>query len=280
MIEIVKWSEIFESADTRKRQRLGWFLNPSGCDSKGFRKLMRDGKDGLEALGFFQALCQSMATMSIKIRQSGTFKNSDDSLMDFDDIMELSRLDGRTPADYRQITGRLVACGWICLHKSLESQQSATSLPPPCHLPPGFVQGEGEGEGQEKGEGEGEGEKFTPATPQLSDTFTTQTTADLESVIDRIRRLRPGWEKTALTYEEMQSISKNASCLLSIATEDWNMIGRYLNAKLPQGDASWQPRFRKQLIESAPDVLQHASNWAWKNGQKPKITPDKSGIWK
>jgi hypothetical protein len=280
MIEIVKWSEIFESADTRKRQRLGWFLNPSGCDSKGFRKLMRDGKDGLEALGFFQALCQSMATMGIKTRQSGIFRNSDETMMDFDDIMELSRLDGREPADYRQITGRLVACGWIRLHNSLESEQSATCLPPVCHSSPGFVKGEGEGQGQE--EGEGEEREIPPTTPpsSLSDKFTTQTASDLESVIQRIRRLRPGWEKTALTYDEMQSVSKNASCLLSISADDWNMIGKYLHAKLPQGDASWQPRFRKQLIEHAPDVLQHASNWAFKNGKNPKPAADNSGIWK
>lgn len=152
MIEIIKWSESFESADTRKRQRLGWFLSPSGCDSKGFRRLMRDGKGGLESLGFFQALCQSMATMSIQTRSTGTFTNSDGTLMDFDDIMELSRLSGMDPADYRHIVGRLVACGWIRLHKSLESQQSAACLPLVCHLSPGFVQGEGEGqeEGKEK----------------------------------------------------------------------------------------------------------------------------------
>jgi len=152
MIEIVKWSQCFESADTRKRQRLGWFLSPSGCDSKGFRKLMRDGKEGLAALGFFQALCQSLATMSISTRQSGTFQNSDGSMMEFEDILEVSRLGGMSPADYRQITGRLVASGWIVLHKSLDLEQNADSLPPICHLSPSFVQGEGEG--QEEGAGE------------------------------------------------------------------------------------------------------------------------------
>ena len=103
MIEIVKWSKCFETPDTRKRQRLGWFMSPSGCDSRGFRKLMRMGDDGLIALGFFQALCQTMATQNIETRKDGVFKNSDDSLMDFDDIIELSRLGGRLSADCRQI---------------------------------------------------------------------------------------------------------------------------------------------------------------------------------
>jgi hypothetical protein len=154
MIEIVKWSNAFESADTRKRQRLGWFLCPSGCDSKGFRQLMRMGNDGLIALGFFQALCQSMATQSIESRRAGIFKNSDNSTMDFTDVLEVSRLNGMEPADSRQIIGRLVSVGWLRICNPLETQQSAANLPPVCHPSPGFVQGEGEGEGQEEEKGE------------------------------------------------------------------------------------------------------------------------------
>lgn len=163
MIEITKWSLCFESADTRKRQRLGWFLSPSGCDSKGFRKLMRDGKDGLATLGFFQALCQSMATQNASSRKVGIFQNSDGELMDFDDIMELSRLNGMAPADYQQIIGRLVSVGWICLHKSLETEQSATCLPPVCQSHPGFVKGEGEGKGQGEGKEQGQGGERAPS---------------------------------------------------------------------------------------------------------------------
>jgi hypothetical protein len=133
MIEILKWFETFESADTRKRQRLGWFLTPSGSDSKGFRKLMRLGRDGVTALGFFNALCQAMATMPIANRKAGTFMNSDGTLMDFEDILEFSRLGGMEAAEYRQITSTLAAHGWIALHKSLEDQGFAVNLPVTCH---------------------------------------------------------------------------------------------------------------------------------------------------
>lgn len=123
--------------------------------------LMRSGKDGLAALGFFQALCQSMATQSIATRQSGIFQNSDGTLMEFADILELSRLGGMSPADYRQITGRLVACGWISLHKSLDLEQNASCLPVVCQSSPGFVQGEGEG--KEEGQEQEQGHPLTPS---------------------------------------------------------------------------------------------------------------------
>ena len=58
MIKIKDWSATYENSDTRKRQRLGWFLTPSGTDSKGYRMLMREGKNGLLALGVFSGLCQ------------------------------------------------------------------------------------------------------------------------------------------------------------------------------------------------------------------------------
>lgn len=154
MIKIIKWSECFESADTRKRQRLGWFLSPSGCDSKGFRKLMRMGKDGILALGVFQALCQSMATQTIESRRAGAFLNSDGTPMEIPDILELSRLSGMEPADWWQTIGRLVAVGWISCSNSLELEQYADHLPVVCQSSPGFVQGEGEGQEEEKGEGE------------------------------------------------------------------------------------------------------------------------------
>ena len=206
MIEIVKWSECFESADTRKRQRLGWFLSPSGCDSKGFRKLMRMGKDGLIALGFFQSLCQSMATMSLSVRQSGTFRNSDQSLMEFDDIVELSRLDGMDPADYRQIIGRLVRVGWVSLHKSLNSEQSATSLPPICHSSPSFVQGEGEGEGEGQEEEQGQ-EKETPPNPQ----------GGMDELFPEI--LPKNWNR--LTRSEQGRVKVNHNTLQMITIGKW-----------------------------------------------------------
>ena len=147
MFNIVNWSEKFETADTRKRQRLGWFLAPSGNDSKGYRKLMRQGKDGVIAYGVFMALCQYMATLSKESR--GSFVNSDGTEMDFDDLSEVTRIE---VADIRHATGTLVACGWLTPIGTTICQSSASHLPPICQSSPSFVKEEGEEQGQGQGE--------------------------------------------------------------------------------------------------------------------------------
>ena len=151
MITINNWSKAFETCDTRKRQRLGWFLAPSGCDSKGYRQLMRKGKDGIAALGVFQALCQIMATLPLEIRKGGSLINSDGTEMDLFDISEITRI---TPADLRQYTADLRQVGWVSYIEKEENIESADCLPfISDHLPQnsGFVKGEGEE--QEKGKG-------------------------------------------------------------------------------------------------------------------------------
>ena len=155
MFNIVNWSEKFETADTRKRQRLGWFLAPSGNDSKGYRKLMRQGKDGIVAYGVFMALCQYMATLSKESR--GSFVNSDGTEMDFDDLSEVTRIE---VADIRHATGTLVACGWLTPIGTTICQSSASHLPPICQSSPSFVKEEGEEQGEEE-EKEKEKEKGT-----------------------------------------------------------------------------------------------------------------------
>jgi hypothetical protein len=154
MITITKWSEQFETADTRKRQRLGWYLAPSGCDSKGYRLLMRGGVDGIKAFGIFNALCQLMATFGKDAR--GSFVNSDGSGMTMADLSEMIRVPNK---EIEKAFNLLTECGWISLIPTTICQSSATSMPPACHphatsMPEnsGFVKGEGEGEEQGKEE--------------------------------------------------------------------------------------------------------------------------------
>ncbi len=145
MIRINKWSDSFENADTRKRQRLGWINVQTGCDSRGYRKLMRDGEEGLKAYAVFIAMCQFMGTLKKEIR--GEFRNSDGSLMDIYDISETTRI---SVADIQHATGRLAACGWITLLESVSDEESASDLPPICQSSPAFVQGKGKGKGEVK----------------------------------------------------------------------------------------------------------------------------------
>lgn len=127
-IEIVGWDSTFETADTRKRQTLGYFGSPTGCNSKGFRLLMRSN-GGVEALGLFQAICQLFATFKKEIRKGGKLVNSDGSGMEVADLWQMI---GISVAD----NGRLVAsltllekAGWLVLH----DKELTENLPPTCH---------------------------------------------------------------------------------------------------------------------------------------------------
>lgn len=166
MIKINNWSESFESADTRKRQRLGWFLAPTGCDSKGYRMLMREGQQGVISLGVFQALCQIMGTLSKDIRKSGILANSDGTGMEVADLWEITRIE---VADLTRSIELLEKVKWITVENEDVKEGSAGDVPPICHpsagsVPnnSGFVKGEGEGEG----EGEEQGQGQDPLSPK------------------------------------------------------------------------------------------------------------------
>jgi hypothetical protein len=157
MFEINKWDDRFETAHTRKRQRLGWYLAPSGNDSKGYRKLMRNGKDGILALGVFAALCQHTATLSKDLR--GRLCNSDGSAMDIEDISEITRM---KVADIRHAGGMLVACGWL----TYMDKGICQDVPPICQPSANFPQGEEEGEGEGKGKATAKAEEIYSHYPK------------------------------------------------------------------------------------------------------------------
>lgn len=166
MVTITNWDSRFETANTRKRQRLGYISCETGCDSRGYRMLMREGSPGVMALGVFQALCQTMGTFPRDVRATGEFRNSDGTSMELADLWEITRIQ---EADLRQALALLRKVGWI----SLITQQSATGLPPVCHPPAanvpqnsGFVQVEVEGEVEVQGKVEVEVIAPTSAEPE------------------------------------------------------------------------------------------------------------------
>lgn len=143
MIEIRKWDETFESADTRKRQRLKSFYCPSGTDSKGMLNLLCHfpRADALAALGVFLIFCQYSATLPQKHR--GKLLHSDSSPMSVDFLSKLLRIEiCHLHAALQILSDERV--NWVILHHDFD--QSAGNLPVICQSSPGFVQGEGEGE--------------------------------------------------------------------------------------------------------------------------------------
>ena len=158
MIKIVKWNETFENADSRKRQRLGIFYMPSGCDSSGYLSLMSEFPQdkALMAFGVFIALCQQSATLRKGVR--GSFIKGDGSPMSEKQISMMIHVDVcHLRAAIEVLADKRVK--WVeLLEKNIDMppicHQSASSVPQNSD----FVQGEGEGEGEVEGEGEGKGE--------------------------------------------------------------------------------------------------------------------------
>lgn len=164
MYRINKWSETFENADSRKRQRLGWFMCPSGNDSGGYLELMSRGADGIAAYGVFIAICQWSATRGKQ--QRGEVSRNDGRPMS----VELLATTIRMPLDV--VAKSLpVLChpdvGWITNENTTKTavatvtetgvpEKRASAVPSTCQSHPEnspIVKGEGEGEGKGKGKG-------------------------------------------------------------------------------------------------------------------------------
>ena len=154
MYSISKWSDTFENADSRKRQRLGWLLFPSGCDSVGYIELMSYGADGVAAFGTFASLCQWSATSCRSLR--GILARSDGSEMTASQLAATIRQPLEVVERSIQL---LVIVGWLKYENTGIVDENVTNLPHPagdlpmsasvCQSHPTespIVQGEGEGE--------------------------------------------------------------------------------------------------------------------------------------
>lgn len=74
----------------------------------------------------------------------------------------------------------------------------------------------------------------------------------------------PGW-----TSNERHMAADSLEALASISSESWDIVRRYLAARLPEGDPGWQPRSRLKLLEAPADVLAHAMAWHRKQPSRP-----------
>ena len=127
---INKWSETFENADSRKRQRMGWLLLPSGNESAGYIELMSYGDRGIKAFGVFIAICQWSATNRQICR--GKLARSDGRVLSPRQIASVIRVDEKTVVDAIELLTD-PDVGWLLYKENEESatpcQSSATNLP-------------------------------------------------------------------------------------------------------------------------------------------------------
>lgn len=117
-----------------------------------------------------------------------------------------------------------------------------------------------------KAEAEAEAEELETLTRSnsLPSAASAAGSFDLEP---KIQALKPGW-RVALNKAEQDAMDANARSLDSLTDADWHNLREYLHAKIPQGVPGFQPRSRLLFIQSAPDVVSYATEWARKN--KPK----------
>ena len=181
MYKISKWSETFETADTRKRQRLGWFMCPSGNESAGYMELMSRGEDGVLAFGVFIAICQWSATRTKE--QRGLICRNDGREMSLELLASTIRISPEIICRSVPIlchpdiawmtcenTGSAISLHNTTSNNKAESCQSpAGSLPVVCQSHPAnsaIVKGQGEGQGE--GQGKGRSVFLKPSVEEVS----------------------------------------------------------------------------------------------------------------
>lgn len=132
MIKISKWSDNFETSKSRKLERCDYFHAPARCDSSGYIELMSLGDRGVIAFGIFQGMCQAMAGMRRKVRESGTFQKATGEMMSAAHIATLCHVSATL---FESAIIELERVGWIEIFASAtcppRSDQSSATCPPP-----------------------------------------------------------------------------------------------------------------------------------------------------
>jgi hypothetical protein len=99
--------------------------------------------------------------------------------------------------------------------------------------------------------------------------ITKTTEGELRKLGEKVRSLRPQWQKMPLTHAEERLLFANMAALDALEEEDWNTLRQYLSARLEQGEGGWQPHSRAKFIETCPDVWARAEAWNFKQQKKP-----------
>ena len=268
-ITIKKWSETFENADSRKRQRLGFFYAPSGCDSAGYLALMSEFEpaDAWQTLGIFTALCQHAATMRREVR--GSFINSSGKPMTTRQIAMLIR------CDHDLLLRSLdLLCDervrWISADDLPDACQSSADDVPPSSLVCGKAKDKDKDKDKAKakrqGQGQGQGQAQEQNTPPSSEP------SPLDELKTRINNLRPEWQKPARwAYSEEQFLHGGAAAQMAeLDADDWKTLTRFFKAYVDNAKAFWRPNSRSKFVETFADVWASCQRWSSKH--KPRVS--------
>jgi len=233
MIIINQWWEKFENAGSRKLQTIRHFCSPSGNNSKGYRSLMKMGKDGIIAFGVFQALCQMIATMASDARKKGAAEGSNGEPFDLADLADLTRIDEKTLSKSIEI---LVGIGWLSIPDRINDlQSSASDLPSSPNDLPIHAQRRGE---ERRVEERREEEGLCPQADEKGILL------DLWNLAPEMSRRRSSKAQVFEAWQKIKKADRPDRDSLMSAMEAWSRCEEWTkeNAQFPHGLHLWIKR--------------------------------------
>ena len=131
---------------------------------------------------------------------------------------------------------------------------------------PRFDSAETERKGRER-----KGKELSPLPPPGALKHGESTRGAFDDLTARINALRPEWSKPSTwSYNEQEALFNGAAKQLEETSEDdWELLGSFLNAFIPDAKAYFQPRSRSMFVRSFADVFASAQRWQSKPGNGP-----------
>jgi hypothetical protein len=232
---IAKWNETFESADTRKRQRLGWLSIPTGNDSAGYIELMSHGERGVRAFGVFLAICQWSATQRQETR--GQLARSDGRPVNDRQIAAIIRISTDIVTDAIELlSSREIA--WIC-EKTEQNPQSASDLPVVCQQSASDLPGLCKEKEKEK-------EKYRDREKDSKDSIVSGETGEREVVVHRTAFAPPSIQEV-IDFVLEKHLCVDAVEFCSFYESKFWMVGKNKMKDWRAAAVGWDSRKRKDV---------------------------------
>ena len=98
---------------------------------------------------------------------------------------------------------------------------------------------------------------------------------DRSEVIAKINSIKPEWQKPAAwSAMELHDLHSALGQVSEMDDSDWNLLRRYMAARMQTGAGFWQPKSRGQFVANFGDVYGHAQRWANKDTPRTVRQPE------
>ena len=91
-------------------------------------------------------------------------------------------------------------------------------------------------------------------------------------LVDKIKRLRSRWGVGGfLDAKDSREFRKNAAGWRGYGEEDWEVVGEFMRARLPEGTAYCQPKLLRMALGMPAALLADALDWKEKQVRRPVL---------